>query len=195
MAHRLLVNTLPINKPASPSGMVWRDTRTPVQRSSQASPTQLPAAQRGPRTRWSRRSHDHPHCPTPGSGWSARWGPSSEPRKSRRSRPAPGSWASCHSCPPWSPGPLLLLVCGVRLDLGLEQRVGDAWRDKLAFHIEHLQNPMMDGNGELHTCHRTFTYQGYLHPKFDLIQLWRMNIMLDSNVELETFLLLEKKSR
>ena len=29
----------------------------------------------------------------------------------------------------------------------------------------------------------------------NLIQLWRMNIMLDSNVELETFLLLEKKSR
>ena len=26
---------------------------------------------------------------------------------------------------------------------------------------------MMDGNGELHTCHRTFTYRGYLHPKFD----------------------------
>ena len=92
-------------------------------------------------------------------------------------------------------GLLLLLVCGVRLDLRLEQRVGDEWRDKLAFHIEHLQNPMMDGNGELHTCHRTFTYRGYLHPKFDLIQLWRMNIMLDSNVELETFLLLEKKSR
>ena len=60
--------------------------------------------------------------------------------------------------PPLGPddqGLLLLLVCGVRLDLRLEQRVGDEWRDKLAFHIEHLQNPMMDGNGELHTCHRT----------------------------------------
>ena len=32
------------------------------------------------------------------------------------------------------------------------------------------------------------------NPKFDLIQLLRMNIMLDSNVALETFLLLEKKS-
>ena len=52
-------------------------------------------------------------------------------------------------------GLLLLLVCGVRLDLRLEQRVGDEWRDKLAFHSEHLQNPMMDGNGDLHTCHST----------------------------------------
>ena len=41
MAHRLLVNTLPIKKPASPSGIFWRDTRTPVRRSSQAWPTRL----------------------------------------------------------------------------------------------------------------------------------------------------------
>ena len=95
---------------------------------------------------------------------------------------------------PEDQGLLLLLVCGVRMDLRLKQRVGDEWRDKLALHSEHLQNPVMDGNGELHTCHRTFTYRGYLHHKFDLIQLWRRNIMLDSNVELETFLLLEKKS-
>ena len=26
---------------------------------------------------------------------------------------------------------------------------------RAALHSEHLQNPMMDGNGELHTCHRT----------------------------------------
>ena len=61
-------------------------------------------------------------------------------------------------------GLLLLLVCGVRLDLRLEQRVGDEWRDKLAFHIEHLQNPMMDGNGELHTCHRTFVHISRIPP-------------------------------
>ncbi len=33
-------------------------------------------------------------------------------------------------------GLLLLLVCGVRMDLRLEQRVGDDWRDKLAFHMD-----------------------------------------------------------
>ena len=36
--------------------------------------------------------------------------------------------------PPLGPddqGLLLLLVCGVRLDLGLKQRIRDEWRDKL----------------------------------------------------------------
>ena len=32
-------------------------------------------------------------------------------------------------------------------------RTGSSTR--AALHSEHLQNPMMDGNGELHTCHRT----------------------------------------
>ena len=41
-------------------------------------------------------------------------------------------------------GLLLLLVCGVRLDLGLEQHVGDEWCDNLALHSDHLQNPMME---------------------------------------------------
>ena len=51
--------------------------------------------------------------------------------------------------PPLGPddqGLMLLLVCGVRLDLGLDQRIRDEWRDKLlALHSELLQNPMMDG--------------------------------------------------
>ena len=83
------------------------------------------------------------------------------------------------------------------MDLRLEQHVGDEWRDNLALHNEHLQNPMMDGGWKWRTAYlsQDFTYRGYLHHKFDLIQLWMMNIMLDSNVELETFLLLEKKSR
>ena len=138
---------LPINKPASPSGIFWRDTRTPVRRSSQAWPTQLPAAQRGPRTRWSRRSHNHPHCPTPGSGWSARWGPSPEPHKSCRSWPALGSWAPGRSCPPWSRRSGSTAASCMRCRTGSSTRA--------ALHSEHLQNPMMDGNGELHTCHRT----------------------------------------
>ena len=138
MAHRLLVNTLPINKPASPSGIFWRDTRTPVRRSSQAWPT---------RTRWSRRSHDHPHCPTLDSGWSARWGPSPEPHKSCRSWPALGSWAPGQSCPPWSRRSGSTAASCMRCRTGSTTRA--------ALHSEHLQNPMMDGNGELHTCHRT----------------------------------------
>ena len=80
--------------------------------------------------------------------------PSPEPRTA-----GPLLGAECHvivaPLGPDDQGLLLLLVCGVRLDLGLEQRVGDEWRDNLALHSEHLQNPIMDENGELHTCHRT----------------------------------------
>ena len=50
-------------------------------------------------------------------------------------------------------GPLLLLVCGVRMDLRLEQHVGDEWRDNLALHNEHLQNPMMDGGWKWRTSY------------------------------------------
>ena len=65
---------------------------------------------------------------------------------------------------------LLFLVCGVGMDLRLEQRVGYEWRDNLALHSEHLQNPMMDGNGELHTCHRTsHIKESRIPPSLNLI--------------------------